>query len=81
MVADLKLWFQHFVLKTFSALRPSRSFLFRAVCLFLPRNGTYFRQNVGRNEFYELRQRPTFNVMPLPELAALGPAYGAWPHD
>ena len=34
-------------------------------------------RNIGRNEFYELRHRPTFNVMPLPKLAAFGPAYGA----
>ena len=38
------------------------------------------RRNEGRNESCELLHRPTFTVMPLPELAALGPAYGAWPH-
>ena len=43
-------------------------------------NSTYFSQNVGRNESCELRHPPTFTVIPLPELAALGPAYGAWPH-
>ena len=42
--------------------------------------GTYFPQDVGRNESCELRHRPTFCVKPLPELAALGPAYGAWPY-
>ena len=30
---------------------------------------------VGHNEFHELRHGPIFNGMPLPELAALGPAY------
>ena len=36
--------------------------------------------NLRRNEFYELRHRLGINVEPLPELAALGPAYDVWPH-